>query len=111
MTAIVSAHTAMLTGSGFTKAQAAAIDASVRMAAEEAVSTLEGTLARWHAYLALYLLIQIGIVVLTILMVQVMKDPGSLPIAWTSGRAMEDRWGPFPIGCRFRWEWSSLGSL
>lgn len=111
MTTIVSAHTARLTGSGFTVAQAEAIDTSVQMAAEEAVSTLEGTLARWHAYLALYLLIQIGIVVLTILMMQVIKEPTALPVAMSVGHLMQDRLGSFPAMSNVRLERPSLGEL
>ncbi|GJE52112.1 hypothetical protein GOFOIKOB_5180 [Methylobacterium tardum] len=72
---IVTDHAARLTGAGFTTSQAAAIDAAVHATASEAVEALEGQLARWHAYLAGYLLIEIGIVLLAILIIQAVREP------------------------------------
>ena len=64
-----------LTGAGFTEAQATAITRTVQATANDAVDTLRDELARWHVYLALYLLIQIGIVLLAILIVQAVHEP------------------------------------
>ncbi|WP_345818972.1 hypothetical protein ABC766_16215 [Methylobacterium fujisawaense] len=74
------ASTADLIRSGFTEAQAAAITQAVHAASSEAVDTLGKTLAKWHAYLALYLLTQIGIAILVILMVRTTGIP--LPPPW-----------------------------
>lgn len=72
---IVIDHATSLTGSGFTEAQAAAIDRAVHASTHEAVEVLGAKLARWHAYLAMFLLIEIGIVVLAVLMVQAVREP------------------------------------
>lgn len=64
-----------LTRSGFTEAQAAAIADTVQETANDALETLGRELARWHAYLALYLLAQVAIVLLTILMAQAIQEP------------------------------------
>jgi hypothetical protein len=64
------AQTVRLVGTGFTEAQARAITESVDVAASEAVGALRHELARWHAYLALYILMQIGVALLVILIVQ-----------------------------------------
>ena len=62
--------TTTLTESGFSEAQASAITRTVQATANDAVEILRHEIARWHAYLALYLLIQIGIVLLAILLTQ-----------------------------------------
>jgi hypothetical protein len=67
--------TTTLTGSGFSEAQASAITRTVQATANDAVEILRHDIARWHAYLALYLLIQIGIVLLAILIVQAVREP------------------------------------
>ena len=72
---IVTDHATRLVGAGFTTSQAAAIYAAVHATASEAVEALEGQLARWHAYLAGYLLIEIGIVLLAVLITQAVREP------------------------------------
>ncbi|CAA2137609.1 hypothetical protein MBLL_00741 (plasmid) [Methylobacterium bullatum] len=59
-----------LTSSGFTEAQASAIADTVQASTNGAVETLREELVVWHAYLAFYILVQIGVVLLTILLIQ-----------------------------------------
>lgn len=72
---IVTDHAARLTGAGFTPPQAAALNAAVHTTAGEAVEALGEQLRQWHIYLALYLLIQIGVVLLAILLLQAAREP------------------------------------
>lgn len=67
--------TTSLTRSGFTEAQALAITQTVQATAHDLVEILRDDLARWHVYLALSLLIQIGIVLLAILLMQAIHEP------------------------------------
>lgn len=60
------------TASSFTAAQVADITELVHEATAAAVNALRHELGRWHCYLALYLLAQIGIVLLAALL---MTDP------------------------------------
>lgn len=64
-----------LTKSGFTEDQASALATAIERAAAGAIDDLRHDLESWHVHLAMYLLIQIGIVLLVIMMVQVMRDP------------------------------------
>lgn len=75
------AQTARLTGCGFTGDQAKAIAGIVHAMTEEAVEALQRELMRWHAYLALYLLGQIGIVLAAVLLIQGGRQPRPRPIA------------------------------
>lgn len=68
--------TAALTLTGFTEAQAGALTTAIDRSAARAVDNLRHDLERWHIALTLYLLIQIGIVLLAFLMVQAMREPG-----------------------------------
>lgn len=67
--------------SGFTPAQTAAIADLVHEATAAAVDALRHELGRWHCYLALYLLGQIGLVLLAILVLQALRDPPPLRTA------------------------------
>ncbi|MCJ2143877.1 hypothetical protein [Methylobacterium sp. E-066] len=67
-----------LTGSGCTEIQARAIAKSVDAAAGEAVEALRHELVRWHIYLAMYLLAEIGIVLLAALVMGA-AAPGNAP--------------------------------
>jgi hypothetical protein len=80
------AQTMRLVGTGFTEAQARAIAESVDAAAGEAVEALRHELARWHAYLALYILMQIGVALLVILIVQ-----AASPSAWSLAETPDGR--------------------
>lgn len=81
------ASNACLSRCGFTDAQAVAVMACVGTAIDEAVEALRYELARWHAYLALYLLAQIGIVLLAGLII---TDPTlPRPTAWNAERVKE----------------------
>lgn len=74
-----------LMASGFTPAQAIAIAELVQEATAAAAEALRHELSRWHCYLAVYLLSQIGISLLAILMIQILHDP--LPVrnaAWAT---------------------------
>lgn len=71
------------TASGFTPAQTAAIAELVQEATAAAVDTLRHDLCWWHCYLALYLLGQIGLVLLAILVLQALRDPPPLRTAAT----------------------------
>ncbi|MCJ2075551.1 hypothetical protein MKK68_07765 [Methylobacterium sp. E-016] len=64
-----------LTASGFTPAQAVAIAVLVHEETAVAVEALEHELARWHVYLSLYMLVQIGIVPFAILLAQAVYEP------------------------------------
>ena len=67
--------TAALTLTGFTEAQAGALTTAIDRSAARAVDDLRHDLERWHIALSLYLLIQIGIVLLATLLVQAVRDP------------------------------------
>lgn len=71
--------------SGFTEAQAMALAQVVEASASGAVDRLGRDLARWHIHLALYLLIQLGIVLLGVLMIQATRDPILPPRAGRGG--------------------------
>lgn len=76
MTAMISPHaTEPATASGLTPAQTAAIADLVHEATASAVDALRHEIGRWHCYLALYLLGQIGIALLAILVLQALRDP------------------------------------
>lgn len=77
-----------LVGTGFTEAQARAIAESVDAAAGEAVEALKQELARWHAFLALYVLMQIAVALLAILIAQA-ASPSARSLADASGAAGE----------------------
>ncbi|KQT61049.1 hypothetical protein ASG52_17600 [Methylobacterium sp. Leaf456] len=68
--------TSALTQSGFTPTQANALAAAIERSAAGAVDDLRHDLESWHIHLALYLLIQIGVVLLVMLLVQTMREPG-----------------------------------
>ena len=68
--------TSALTQSGFTPTQANALAATIERSAAGAVDNLRHDMESWHVYLAMYLLIQIGIVLLVMLFVQAMREPG-----------------------------------
>lgn len=70
-----SVQTMRLIETGFTEAQAGAIADSVDAAAGNAVEALTHELARWHLYLACYMIIEIGIVLLVILITQAASPP------------------------------------
>ncbi|WP_156635677.1 hypothetical protein [Methylobacterium sp. Leaf123] len=53
-----------MTLTGFTEAQAGALTTAIDRSAARAVDDLRHDLERWHIALTLYLLIQIGIVLL-----------------------------------------------
>jgi hypothetical protein len=72
---MVTVSTAGLTGSGFSEAQASAITKTVEATANDAFEILRHDLARWHAYLALYMLIQMSIVLVALIAVQVIQQP------------------------------------
>lgn len=73
---MVSPHaTEPATASGLTPAQTAAIASLVNEATAAAADALRHELGRWHCYLALYLLGQIGLVLLAILVLQALRDP------------------------------------
>lgn len=66
-----------LVNSGLTNSQAEAIAGLVQQATGDAVDALRHEVARWHFYLAIFLLTQIGIVLLVILMLQAVREPVS----------------------------------
>ncbi len=66
-----------LVNSGLTDSQAEAIAGLVHQATGDAVDDLRHELARWHFYLAIFLLTQIGIVLLVILLLQAVREPVS----------------------------------
>lgn len=88
--------TLALTQSGFTPTQANALAAAIERSAAGAVDDLRHDLQSWHIHLALYLLIQIGVVLLVIMMVQVMRDPTH---AWRAPVALMDS-SPTPMQTR-----------
>lgn len=59
---------------GFNEAQACAIAELAQARATEAVEGLRAEFARWHAYLALYVVAQIAIVFLAVLLTQSMPE-------------------------------------
>ncbi len=65
-----------LTQSGFTPTQANALATTIERSTAGAVDNLRHDLETWHVYLAMYLLIQISIVLLVMLFVQAMREPG-----------------------------------
>lgn len=67
--------TLTLTQSGFTPDQARALATTIECTAAGAVDDLRHDLEGWHIYLSFYLLIQIGIVLLTMLLVQAVREP------------------------------------
>jgi hypothetical protein len=64
-----------LLASGLTEKQAGAIVETSNEIAARRIEEVRYELAHWHAYLALYLLIQIGIVLLVILLVRTFSEP------------------------------------
>ncbi len=83
------AQVVRLVGTGFTEAQARAIAESVDAAAGEAVEALKHELARWHAFLALSVLMQIAVVLLAILIAQA-ASPSARSLAEASdGRGVD----------------------
>jgi hypothetical protein len=74
-----------LQAAGFTDQQAEAIAHAVDAATAEAVTTLRDELSRWHAYLAVYLLVQIGIALLAILLVQAIREPAPRSLVLARG--------------------------
>lgn len=79
-------HTSALTLTGFTEAQAGALTTAIDRSATRAVDDLRHDLERWHIALSLYLLIQIGIVLLAFLMVQAVRDPVRAGLAASEAR-------------------------
>lgn len=79
-------HTSALTLTGFTEAQAGALTTAIDHSATRAVDDLRHDLERWHIALSLYLLIQIGIVLLAFLMVQAVRDPVRAGLAASEAR-------------------------
>ena len=77
--------TAGLVRSGLTEDQAKAVSEMVHKTTVESVEVLKCELVRWHTYLALYMLIQIGIVLLVALMTQALRAPLPYPKAVLSG--------------------------
>lgn len=63
-----------LLASGLTEKQAGAIVETSNEIAAGRIEEVRYELARWHAYLALYLLIQTGIVLLVLLLVQATRE-------------------------------------
>ena len=70
---------------GFTDQQAEAIADAVDAATTEAVTNLRDEFSRWHAYLAAYLLVQIGIALLAILLMQAVREPAPRCLASARG--------------------------
>lgn len=68
--------TLALTQSGFTPTQAKALATAIERSAAGAVDDLRHDLQSWHIHLALYLLIELGIVLLVMLLVQAIREPG-----------------------------------
>lgn len=68
-------QTLALTQSGFSEAQANALATTIERTAAGAVNDLRHDLEAWHVYLAMYLLIQISIVLLVLLFVQALREP------------------------------------
>lgn len=64
-----------LIASGFTQDQAEAILVITRETTVAAITRLEEKLARWHVLLALYTLIQFGVVLLVVLISQTRQQP------------------------------------
>ena len=60
---------------GFTPAQATAVVELVHETTATAAEALRQELSKWHCYLAVYLLCQIGIVLLAILLIEAIRDP------------------------------------
>ncbi|MCJ2128013.1 hypothetical protein [Methylobacterium sp. E-045] len=71
-------HASNLQATGLSDAQAIAIAQTIQVAANEAIETLGQELARWHVYLALYLLAQMGVVFIAILIMQNRDEPRRL---------------------------------
>lgn len=59
---------------GFTEGQATAIRAAIKATTTDAIDAVRDDLMRWHLYIALYLLVQIGIALLASLMLQNIQD-------------------------------------
>jgi hypothetical protein len=89
-----------LRAAGFTEPEAGAIGELVKSTTGQAVDTLRNEFVRWHAYLALYLLAQIGIVLLI----------ASL-LSFADRRSYEAfASGDQPTRPILSWEWFSVGN-
>lgn len=64
-----------LLASGLTEKQAGAIVKTSNEIAAGRIEEVRYELAQWHAYLALYLLIQTGIVLLALILMQTIQEP------------------------------------
>ncbi|SEO46403.1 hypothetical protein SAMN02799625_03218 [Methylobacterium sp. UNC300MFChir4.1] len=86
---------ARLTSSGFTEVQARTLAEIVHTAAEETVEGLKHEVARWHGYLALYVMMQIAVVLLAILLLQALSEPvrGSRAVLGGSANTSSQRSG------------------
>jgi len=67
------ASPASLQAAGLSEPQAQAITELAQATTDEAADRLRAEFARWHAYLALYVVSQLAIVVLAVLLVQQMQ--------------------------------------
>ncbi|WP_179698704.1 hypothetical protein [Methylobacterium sp.] len=93
--------TARLTGSGFTEAQAETVVEVVHSTVSDAIETLRHEFACWHAYLALYVLAQIGIALLVVLLVQATRAPELRPFAGEFTEWTMPREGVAALGTRY----------